>query len=86
MKLTTSSGKTYDVQWIDGPTITSGMVLLQMADDRRLPEIAAEFDGLEAMQRESDTQGNKAWQGYTVLQRIARVSPGVVLLALAKEG
>ena len=86
MKLTTSSGKTYDVQWIDGPTITSGLVMVQMEDNRRLPEIAAEFDGLEAMQRESETQGNKAWQGYTVLQRIARVSPGVVLIGLAKEG
>lgn len=86
MKLTTSTGKTHEVQWIDGPTITSGMVMVQMADDRRLPEIAAEFDGLAALTRESETQGNKTWEGYTVLQRIARVSPGVVLIALAKEG
>lgn len=86
MKLITSAGKTYEVQWVGGPTLTSSAVMIQMADDRRLPEIAAEFDGLEAMQRESETQGNKAWQGYTVLQRIARVSPGVVLLALSKEG
>lgn len=84
MKLTTSKGLTYDVEWVDGPTITSGAVILHMQDDRRLPEIAAEFDGLESLKRESETQGNKEWTGFTALQRISRVD-GAVQIALVKE-
>lgn len=85
MTLTTSRNKTYNVDWIDGPTITNGMVMLQMHDTRRLPEIAEEFDGLESMKRESENQGDKEFVGFTVLQRIARVSKDVVLIALGKE-
>lgn len=85
MKLTTSKGKEYNVQWVDGPTITNGMVMIQLADDRRLPEIAAEFDGVERVERVSETQGNKTWEGFTRLQRISVVGEGRVLVALGKE-
>lgn len=85
MKVTTSKGNEYTVEFIDGPTITSGHVMLQMHDARSLPEIAAEFDGLEWLKRESENQGNKEFIGYTVLKRIARVADGVVLIALGKR-
>lgn len=84
MKLTTSKRLTYDVEWIDGPAMISGAVNLRMQDNRRLPEIAAEFDGLESMKRESETEGDKEWKGYTELLRISRVMPGVVTIAMAK--
>ena len=84
MKLTTSSGKTFDVNWIDGPTFTSGDVVLQMEDSRKLSEIAADFEGLENLKRESETQGNKEWNGYTVLQNISRQQDGTVLIFLNK--
>jgi len=86
MKLTTSTGKTYDVYWIDGPTVTSGAVVLQMDDSRKLSEIATEFEGVESLKRESETQGNKEWNGYTMLQRISRLDNGRVLISLCKEG
>lgn len=85
MKLTTSKGLTYDVEWIDGPTMISGAVILRMKDNRRLPEIAAEFDGLESMKRESETQGNKEWTGFSALQRISTTGDSFVQIALAKE-
>lgn len=85
MKLTTSKNKTYNVEWIDVAAMSSGNVLLQMKDERRLPEIAAEFDGLEWMKRESDTQGDKTFEGFTKLIRISRMA-GLVQLTLDKEG
>ena len=84
MKLTTSKGNDYQVDWIDGPTFTTGEVLLQMKDDRRLPEIAAEFDGLEWLKRESENQGNKSWEGYAVLQMITKLDDGNVRIVLSK--
>ena len=85
MKLTTSKGNEYQVDWIDGPTFSTGEVLLQMKDDRRLPEIAAEFDGLDWLKRESENQGNKAWEGYSVLKMITRLDDGTVRMTLDKE-
>lgn len=84
MKLKTSKGFEYNVDWADGPTRTSGALMIQMHDDRSLYRIAAEFDGLEKVERESETQGNKEWNGYTELTRIARVDDGVVVIALNK--
>lgn len=84
MKIKTSKGKTYDVDWIDGPTITSGTVLLQMDDSRPLPEIAAEFDGLERIERYSDTQGDKTFEGYSELKSISRGREQKILIELMK--
>lgn len=85
MKLTTSKGNEYSVDFIDGPTITDGLVVLKMHDKRHLPEIAAEFDGLEWLKRESEEQGDKEFVGYSELQRISRNVDGTVTLAFAKE-
>lgn len=84
MKLTTSKGNEYTVEFIDGPTITSGHVVLQMQDERSLPEIAAEFESLEWLRRESENQGDKEFIGYTKLDGVTRVADGVVLIALGK--
>lgn len=79
MTLTTSRKKTYKIDWIDGPTITNGMVILQMPDARRLPQIAEEFDGLDWMRRESDTQGDKLFEGYSRLSAIRKTGQKVQL-------
>ena len=55
-----------------------------MKDSRKLSRIAADFDGLESLKRESETQGNKEWTGYTVLQSISRRQDGTVLISLIK--
>ncbi len=86
MQLKTSRGNEYDVAFVDGPSIVSGRVILEMADPRRLPEIAAEFDGLEHMERTDPNQGDKRWDGYTELAAITRQPSGTVLIQLAKEG
>lgn len=85
MKLTTSRNKEYEVDWVAGPTMASGTINLQIQDGRRLPEIAAEFDGLAWMRRESKNEGDKKYEGYSELVSIHRMQNGAVLLAFAKE-
>lgn len=85
MKLTTSKGNEYTVDWIDGPTIIEGCVILQMQDKRPLTDIAIEFDGLEWLKRESENQGNKEFNGFDTLKRICRMTGGKVQIALDKS-
>lgn len=85
MELKTSLNKTYEVDWVDVATATSGNLLLQMKDERPLHLIAAEFDGLEWLYRESEEQGNKMFKGFSRLSRIYRKdNTRSVLLALSK--
>ena len=85
MKLITSKGNEYTVDWIDGATITSNAVILQMDDARSLSVIAGEFEGLEWMRRESELQGNKEYHGFTAINRIYRMNNGKVQIALCKK-
>lgn len=82
MKLITSKGYTYDIDWID--TVATGELYMQMQNSQRLPEIADEFDGLEWLKREDDNQGDKLFEGYSVLTMIRRDAPGVVILTFER--
>jgi len=84
MTVKTSQGNEYTVDFIDGPTMTTGQVVLQLQDSRRLPEIAAEFDGLEWLKRESENEGNKEYIGFSMLGHISRHARGVMIM-LDKE-
>ena len=84
MKLTTSKGNEYTVDWIDGATIISNEVILQMDDARSIAVIAGEFDGLEWAKRECKLQGDKEFKGFNVLNRIYRLSNGKVQIALGR--
>ena len=85
MKLLTSKGNEYKVDWIEVATIVSNELLLQMNDARSLSVIAGEFEGLEWMKRESELQGEKEFNGFTKLNRIYRLSNGKVQIALCKK-
>lgn len=85
MKLKTSRNKEYEVKWAGGPTINNGAVFLEMEDERRLPEIAAEFDGLDWLERISEDQGDKRFEGFSRLVGINETKGGVTI-ELAKEG
>jgi hypothetical protein len=87
MTLKTSKKKTYKVDWVDVASLTSGQLFAQLRDDRPLHEIAEEFDGLEWLERESDTQGNKRFEGFNRLIGLTRTAAnGAVQLTLCKEG
>lgn len=82
MRLKTSLGYTYEIDWID--TISTGTLYMQMQDQRTLSVIASEFDGLEWLKREDENQGDKAFEGYSVLTMIRRDAPGVVIMTFEK--
>lgn len=75
MLLRTSRGETLTAQWAD--TAMSGTLYMMLDDDRRLPEIAAEMDGLEWIERISPEEGDKTFAGYSLLVSIARTVQGV---------
>lgn len=84
MKLKTSAEREYDVVFADGPSMMSGQVLVQLKDDRRLSEIVAEFDGIAWMERLSETEGNKRFEGYSRVMRAIQ-DGGKVTLSFARE-
>lgn len=88
MRLKTSAGYEYTALWAD--TAQSGMLHAQIADDRRIPAIALEFDGLDWLERISPEEGDKRFEGYGRLTRIFFAADGVIQIALervnAKEG
>ena len=84
MLLKTSNGNTYTVDWID--TAMSGDLYLQMQDERALSVIAAEFDGLDWLERKSENEGDKWFDGYSALRHIQRAEPGVVIVSISKGG
>ena len=86
MKLTTSRGQTFEVDWMDGPTSADGRVWMQMHDERRLSEIAADFDGLEWMEKESEHTGITRYEGWSMVSMIKRESKEKVQIAFVKEG
>lgn len=85
MKLTTSKGNEYAVDWID-TVANNAEVFMQMADDRTFSAIVPEFDGLEWMKREDAHQGDKLFEGYSLLKSIKRIEPGIVILSFVKAG
>lgn len=84
MKLKTSTGNEYDIDFAGGPSLTSGQVLVQLRDSRRLSDIVAEFDGLEWMEKLSENEGNKRFHGYSRVTRATQEGTKV-LLSFAKE-
>lgn len=84
MTLTTSKGKTFDIEWMWGPVGQNEDLMLECADERPLSEIAADFEGCDSFYRESDTEGDMDWTGYTGLRSIVRSGRGKVQLTLMR--
>ena len=82
MTLTTSKGKTFDIDWMWGPLGPDEYLMLEYADDRPLSKIAKDFEGCKSFHRESDTEGDMDWKGYTDLCSIGRAAPGKVQILL----
>lgn len=61
------------------------VLLLQFADSRPLPEIAAEFDGLEHIVYENgESEKTYIWEGFNQLDMIQRLVTETVQLRLRK--
>ena len=77
MEIKTSKNKAYTVKWIAPPIQNDKILIMQMTDVRRLPKIAAEFDGLTEIKQTDEHQGNKTFTGYSNLVSIRRIGDDV---------
>lgn len=84
MTVTTSRGKTFPADWAWAPAGADQGLMLQIRDARPLSAIAADFEGCEAIRRESAEEGDMAFDGYTALTGIQRV-PGGARITLGRE-
>lgn len=83
MTIQTSRGQTFDVRWCWAP-VSDGTMMLCLQDERRLPEIAADFDGLEQIDRISAIEGDMTYEGYSEMTGISRdAASGDVVVTLA---
>lgn len=80
----TSNGKTYTVDYCYGPTI-DGSCALQIHDDRRVSQIAPEFDHLQQIILHETGMEDRVYGGYSQLVEIGKVSTGVIRIKLVKE-
>ena len=82
--ITTKKGK-FEVDFAWAPTF-DGTCMIQYSDDRRLPTVAADWDGLETIHfTDEEAEQEYDWEGYTRLTQITTPQPGKVQLILAKE-
>lgn len=81
MELMGSNWKAYNVEW--AAVNRNDILFVQIKDDRKLSEIAAEFEQLEWLERADDNQGDKSYVGYNKVVSIA-YSGESVLLQIAK--
>lgn len=89
MKIETSKGKTFDIEFICSPFRDGSKVIIEMEDARPLAEIAADFDGLKSIKKTGSGRNDKAvyemYEGFSQLVGIQRdTAAGSVRLTLAK--
>ena len=85
MRITTNRGKTFDVNYAFAPT-SKGTCMMEILDNRPIAEVAADFDGLETISRESENEGNAVYTGYDTLVSVFRnTAKGTVQLTLERS-
>lgn len=90
MKIETSKGKNFNIEFICSPLRDGSKAIIEMEDARPLAEIAADFDGLESIKKTVSGRNDKVvyemYEGFSRLVGIQRdMASGSVRLTLAKE-
>lgn len=87
MKITLNSGKTFDVNWIGASSRYGDKMMIELNDDRKISQIAADFEGVETITKTDKAKPNvkEVYEGYTLLASISRENAdGVIRLTLEK--
>lgn len=84
MILTTSKGKTVEAIWAWAPANADGDLMIEYSDNRKISEIAEDWEGCEHIHRESDTEGNADYDGYTEIRMISKQRSGAVQITMRK--
>ncbi|MBR3927750.1 MAG: hypothetical protein IKJ65_01960 [Clostridia bacterium] len=80
-------GKTHDVKWM-WLLERKDQLIFQIVDERPISEIAADWEGADVIERISEEEGNKTYEGYTRIARIYRkddIKRGCMEIVLTKE-
>lgn len=91
MQITTSKNKVFSVEFIGALFRDGSRVMIELADERPLAEIAADFDGLESIKAEKEVSKTTAkvyemYEGYGKLVSIQRnKAVGTVRLTLERS-
>jgi len=88
MELTTSRGQTFDIQYIGKVLTNSRRMMIELEDERRLSEIAADFEDVQTFRRAEITPEGKPdiYEGYTNLVDVHRnTAAGNVRLTLERS-
>ena len=73
MKITTSKGKTFDVNWIWWPLRGTAQLMIDMEDVRTISEIALDFEGVDRIVKTDERRGvEESYTGYTQLVGVIR--------------
>lgn len=85
MKITTSKGKTHEIDWIFENKTNGNSLVMQLRDDRSMSEIVSDFDGCENIHQ--DIGNGLDFEGYTEISTINRSAysqSNIVYLTLYK--
>ena len=85
--LKTSKGKTYRANYILSSNVNpDGVVISLEGDERKISEIAADFEGCAEMRAVDDARPGvtELYDGYTELDSAQRLGSGSVRLTLSK--
>ena len=87
MQITTSKGKTFDIQFIGSPLRNSNRLMIELEDARLISEIAGDFEGLDTITKTDSIKPNEKhiYEGFTKLKGIQEnQEAGTVRLKLEK--
>ena len=86
-KLTTSSGKTIEIKWINGP-LSNGQIVIALDGDHAISEISPAFENQDWLKVEDDYAKNgmySMFEGYTALVSVSRMTNrGITRLTLER--
>lgn len=88
MKITTSKGKTFDVNFIWPTNRDGGRLMIELVDDRPLAEIASDFDGNATIEKTDEKKPGvkEVFEGFNRLVLMSRENyEGVIRLTLKKD-
>ena len=89
MKIETSKGKTHDIESMGQMLRESNRIYINLLDDRAIPMIAKDMDGLSTIRKTEDESGAhvyEMYEGFDVLAGLQRdKTRGVVRVILERS-
>ena len=80
----TSSGKTFSVNYAYAPVFDGSCMAEITGDSRLLSQIAADFEGLEWIEKHDPDLRDETYTGYSILSSIVRQPGGAVTVKMLK--